>query len=1448
MPAPARLQDTLDAYLQSRAGFEEVSQELAQALAAPERDTPAILELLHKGREAGMQHHVYVALRSLVESAAARRVPPPTRPPPGGEGAGPTAPPAFDATVKLDQPLRLRAPAAAQHPGAEPTALRARPEDTSTTSITAQDEEPTDVREHAETAGPTVSGPSVEEPGATRRVTPDTTPSGPATTGAAIDLQADAVQGGGTAPERNTGASWPTDTQWGPRAGRPQRQITTGTVLKDRFELVQKLGEGGMGQVWKALDRLKEEARDRHPFIAVKLLSGDFQRHPESFIALQRESAKAQRLAHPNIATVFDFDRDGTTIYMTMELLEGEALNHFIKKLPDGGLPVEEAMRLIEQLCAGLSYAHKHNLVHSDLKPGNCWITKDGTAKLLDFGIARASKARSEEVGETTVFDPGQLGALTPAYATIEMFEGQDPDPRDDIYALACISYELLAGRHPFNKTSAPKALEGGLVPAPIPKLGKRQNRGLLHALALRRAERTPTVDQFLEDIRPRKSRTLQYVASALVAIAVIAALAYKPVQDHLDGRQIAQIVASLEGASDDVVLSTLEALKARPPAIRDGVIEAAKERLVDFYEARAERAIDATNQRYDFPLALAQIEAAKRLYPDSATLQRIESDIESRRNRLLNELDERYNRYLEQGRLLPLADQEDITDALAVIAKADPKHPLLRDPRLPVRYAEEAERAMARQDLAQADALLQASMAYAPGDSRLGGLRYQVQEALRRVEEEGLVAQTQQRLEQERPALKSLADFAAVRDELVRLAELRPDSPVLAGLQAALRKALAAELQRLTAARSWEPAEDALAGFAPVLDLGYLIEQRHGLSTAQAGAGYRRPAARAATAERRRAEVGQLLASPRPGGSWDNALLLAFKQLAAVVPDGDLLGPLQARAADIYLERARQLRAESRFVEALAYIRHGEELAPGRPELAAVRAAIAGAESAFRREQAEKARLARLEGLKQTLLTQANADRVQEARRTLDELRAGLAPDDPALQEGAAAIAGAYLRLAEGQAAGGRHQEALKLARAGLELAPELPALRAAVERYGMEVRLQALRASVEKGERLEAGSLRRELGALREAFPERYPALEEEVVGLLEARIRALEAKDPGRAGELLALAREVFPGHTALARIRLKEPPRPCELCPQAGEAVNQGRLTAAEGLLAQAQKAQPDHPDIARLRQTLSTRKDQAESAYAQAQRARQLNQRTQAATLYRQAQSLWSDNPGLAPPEPAAPARPGSCTRQLVGLGADRRAVCYDMLSEKERGPAMVVIPAGGGSAVPYAISKYEISVDDFNTYCRRSGKCPPLAAGSGDLPATGVSARQAEAYAGWLSDTTGHRYRLPREGEWVHAATAQGQAAQKDFNCRVKLGDQLLKGHALLGVRSGNANPWGLVNHVGNAQEWVRGSGGLVARGGSFQDSLSTCEIGLARPHSGEPDAVTGFRLVMELG
>jgi serine/threonine protein kinase len=292
-------------------------------------------------------------------------------------------------------------------------------------------------------------------------------------------------------------------------------------ILNNRFVLDSIIGSGGMGTVYKARDLRKVEANDLNPHVAVKVLNEDFQNHPDAFVTLQREASKSTTLAHPNIVTVHDFDRDGSVIYMTMELLAGTDMEQYIKSRPNKGNVLTDDLKIIKDYCAALIYAHQKNIIHSDLKPGNIFITKEG-AKILDFGIARLSTGSQKQDN----FDAGALGALTPAYASLEMLQHKPPDQSDDVYAAAVIAYELLTGKHPYDRKPAEQALHEKLRPERITKLSQRQWQALESGLRLKRSQRTPTIQQFINDLtRVRKHTLLK--AAALVLIVVSGTVSY---------------------------------------------------------------------------------------------------------------------------------------------------------------------------------------------------------------------------------------------------------------------------------------------------------------------------------------------------------------------------------------------------------------------------------------------------------------------------------------------------------------------------------------------------------------------------------------------------------------------------------------------------------------------------------------------------------------------------------------------------------------------------------------------------------------------------------------------------------------------------------------------------------------------------------------------------------
>jgi serine/threonine protein kinase len=294
--------------------------------------------------------------------------------------------------------------------------------------------------------------------------------------------------------------------------------LEPGSVIKKRFVLEKVLGKGGMGLVFGAIDRRKEEARDPNPRVALKVLNADFQRHPQAFMALQREARKAQTLAHPNVVTVFDFDRDGDAVYMTMELLTGRTLDSMTREARGKGMKRENALPVIRGIAEGLAYAHKKGIVHSDLKPGNVFIAEDGTAKILDFGIARAVPSINSE---KDVFDAGSLGAYTEAYATDEMIDGVDPHPADDMYALGIIAYEMLTGFHPYQRHSAPGARKLGLKPAPLKGLKRKEARAIESCLSLERKKRPQNAGEFLKAFRGVTALQKATIAAAAVLAMV---------------------------------------------------------------------------------------------------------------------------------------------------------------------------------------------------------------------------------------------------------------------------------------------------------------------------------------------------------------------------------------------------------------------------------------------------------------------------------------------------------------------------------------------------------------------------------------------------------------------------------------------------------------------------------------------------------------------------------------------------------------------------------------------------------------------------------------------------------------------------------------------------------------------------------------------------------------
>jgi formylglycine-generating enzyme required for sulfatase activity/predicted Ser/Thr protein kinase len=299
--------------------------------------------------------------------------------------------------------------------------------------------------------------------------------------------------------------------------------ITLGSVLQGRFKLIENIGHGGMSVVYKAIDLRKIEARSSDPYVAVKLLTIPSSNFSQSLTLLQGEAHKLQSLPHPNIVRVIDCDRDGRTVFMTMEYLTGEPLKRRLLAPDFRGMPAAEAERIIESIASALEFAHRNDIIHGDLKPGNIIITSKGEVKVIDFGIARVM-TRSQA---GTADDRLGVAGLTPLYASPEMLTHQGPDPRDDVYALACIAHELLTGQHPFDERSALEARDAGMRPVRRKEFSRSAFKAIAHGLEFDREKRTPTAARFLEEFRSKRREVTRWTAllGGLAALILVASL-----------------------------------------------------------------------------------------------------------------------------------------------------------------------------------------------------------------------------------------------------------------------------------------------------------------------------------------------------------------------------------------------------------------------------------------------------------------------------------------------------------------------------------------------------------------------------------------------------------------------------------------------------------------------------------------------------------------------------------------------------------------------------------------------------------------------------------------------------------------------------------------------------------------------------------------------------------
>ncbi len=269
-------------------------------------------------------------------------------------------------------------------------------------------------------------------------------------------------------------------------------ELERGTTFAGRYEVIEELGKGGMGKVYKVFDKKIKEV------VALKLIRPEISTDAKSIERFNNELRLARKISHRHVCRMYDLGEEGTSHFITMEYVPGEDLKRFIKRSEQ--LTVGKAVSIAKQICEGLAEAHHFGVIHRDLKPQNIMIDADGNTRIMDFGIARFLE------GEGVTTHGVMIG--TPDYMSPEQTEMEGVDQRSDIYALGVILFEMVAGRVPFEgKTPISIAMKHKSEPPPDPRnLNAQVTEGLsqviLKCMQKEKRDRYQSAEELLADLK----------------------------------------------------------------------------------------------------------------------------------------------------------------------------------------------------------------------------------------------------------------------------------------------------------------------------------------------------------------------------------------------------------------------------------------------------------------------------------------------------------------------------------------------------------------------------------------------------------------------------------------------------------------------------------------------------------------------------------------------------------------------------------------------------------------------------------------------------------------------------------------------------------------------------------------------------------------------------------
>lgn len=437
--------------------------------------------------------------------------------------------------------------------------------------------------------------------------------------------------------------------------------------LAGRYRIEALIASGGMSDVYRAVDEYLEQANSSDCQVAVKILRHSLTDDPDAVSMLAREAARSMRLSHPGIIRVKDLEQDGDTYFIVMELLEGEPLSRLIQRHRPRGLPWKGCRWIIQQILETLRYAHSQGIVHADIKPSNVFLTQDGQVKLLDFGVARAlaSQQQMEDYLAPRQRDETRMFGYTPAYASPSLMAGNEPHPRDDLYALACITYELASSHHPFERRELTDA-ERAAFPLKRPKHLPMRIWRVMRPL-LRQSHPESTTAWWEKAVRPRQWQ----LPTAAALSAVVASLALTGAYAGLElnngtARSLETRLGNLGLLSEDAtprqILTTLPAL---PELEREALLRHREPLLSEYYTKALTEATQALQKGKleGVPETRALGRQAQQHYPNHAAVIQARKQFRQGRVSLTNALQQQWRQQLAQGGFRETGTQETLTN-----------------------------------------------------------------------------------------------------------------------------------------------------------------------------------------------------------------------------------------------------------------------------------------------------------------------------------------------------------------------------------------------------------------------------------------------------------------------------------------------------------------------------------------------------------------------------------------------------------------------------------------------------------------------------------------------------------------------------------------------------------------------------------------------------------------